>query len=759
MKHLLMILLALLCSMARADIVFEQAPSAAGGIHKSSWYAPDGLDGDMYAYDSFTLAADTAITQIHWRGGYTNYLSGAGRAPVYAFTVSIYRSIAGGWQPDVGTGGRLARFNITGNAGETAVGTFGGVIMYDYAYTLSTPFQATAGVKYWVQIEASQGVTPTYYWPPDWGLCNSTGGNGSYFNKTTGGNYQNFSGDLAFSIWRSDATTVSIAASASPAGAGTITGAGSYPINSTALLQATANTGWGFVNWTQNGSQVSTNPRYSFTATTNRTLVANFVPAYTVTLGSLPTFAGTVSGGGIFNAGTEITVDAVSNPAFVFDGWYNYGTLVSNEASYTFTPVANMSLVAHFATDPLGAMFTFDDANVHTSLPASLSNNGVGVTFTGTGGSYSVQPVGSVGLSPAGFSGLMLYPNSVFPADLIADFSTNLSYFSMMYCPLELGCDDSSTIRATAYLNGVQVGTVTAQVPVPGTYPTGTVSISVPTGFDRVVVHYEAHPLRCQDWGPEFLADNVSVLRACGGASIAQHPIDTMLCAADTATFQVAAAGPGPFTYQWRHNGQPITNGPGGNGGTGVVNGADQPTLIITPIGASLTQADAGFYDCIVAAPGACELASLPALLTILESPFIIAQPTDLSTCPGSSADFFFELTGSDPMDVSWSHDGVQIDPMLNPSAATLQLFITPAGASSEGSYTCTASNACGSVMSLPVTLTVCIGDYNCDGGVDGSDIATFFGDWEAGVADVNDDGGVDGADVEYFFIRWEGGC
>ncbi|MCX5690807.1 MAG: immunoglobulin domain-containing protein, partial [Planctomycetota bacterium] len=323
-----------------------------------------------------------------------------------------------------------------------------------------------------------------------------------------------------------------------------------------------------------------------------------------------------------------------------------------------------------------------------------------------TGGSYSVQPVGSVGLSPAGFSGLMLFPNSVFAADLIADFSTNLSYFSMMYCPLELGCDDSSTIRATAFLRGVQVGTITAQVPVPGTYPTGTVEISVPTGFDRVVVHYDAHPLRCQDWGPEFLADNVTVLRACGGASITQHPIDTMLCAADTATFQVAAAGPGPFTYQWRHNGQTITNGSGGNGGTGLVTGANEPILTITPIGASLAQADAGLYDCIVSAPGACELVSLPAQLTILEPPSIIAQPIDLSTCPGSTADFFFELAGSDPMDVSWSHDGVPIDPVVNPTAAMTLLSISPARASVEGSYTCTASNACGSVMSVSVNLS-----------------------------------------------------
>jgi hypothetical protein len=56
---------------------------------------------------------------------------------------------------------------------------------------------------------------------------------------------------------------------------------------------------------------------------------------------------------------------------------------------------------------------------------------------------------------------------------------------------------------------------------------------------------------------------------------------------------------------------------------------------------------------------------------------------------------------------------------------------------------------------------TGCVGDYNQDGGVDGSDIEAFFIDWEAGegAADVNEDGGVDGGDIEFFFTRWDAGC
>ncbi|MEI7657571.1 MAG: GC-type dockerin domain-anchored protein [Phycisphaerae bacterium] len=55
-----------------------------------------------------------------------------------------------------------------------------------------------------------------------------------------------------------------------------------------------------------------------------------------------------------------------------------------------------------------------------------------------------------------------------------------------------------------------------------------------------------------------------------------------------------------------------------------------------------------------------------------------------------------------------------------------------------------------------------CAADYNRDGGIDGSDVAAFFADWEGGAAcaDANQDGGIDGADIGVFFSLWErGGC
>ncbi|MCX5690101.1 MAG: hypothetical protein NTV94_10035, partial [Planctomycetota bacterium] len=66
-----------------------------------------------------------------------------------------------------------------------------------------------------------------------------------------------------------------------------------------------------------------------------------------------------------------------------------------------------------------------------------------------------------------------------------------------------------------------------------------------------------------------------------------------------------------------------------------------------------------------------------------------------------------------------------------------------------------------GLFMTLPAGDFVCDADYNVDGGVDGSDIEAFFGDFDDGIAaaDLNGDGGVDGGDIETFFIHFEAGC
>lgn len=61
-----------------------------------------------------------------------------------------------------------------------------------------------------------------------------------------------------------------------PENAGTVTGDGYYDVNDVVTLIASANAGYKFVNWTENGEVVSTESQYLFTFTIQRELVANF---------------------------------------------------------------------------------------------------------------------------------------------------------------------------------------------------------------------------------------------------------------------------------------------------------------------------------------------------------------------------------------------------------------------------------------------------------------------------------------------------
>lgn len=70
--------------------------------------------------------------------------------------------------------------------------------------------------------------------------------------------------------------TYNISVSANPLEGGTITGGGTYMQGATCNLTATPASGYSFVNWTEDGVEVSTESTYSFEVTGPRTLVANF---------------------------------------------------------------------------------------------------------------------------------------------------------------------------------------------------------------------------------------------------------------------------------------------------------------------------------------------------------------------------------------------------------------------------------------------------------------------------------------------------
>ena len=172
-----------------------------------------------------------------------------------------------------------------------------------------------------------------------------------------------------------------IKASCLPTEGGLLTGAGQYEEGQYCTLKAICNEGYDFLNWTENGAQVSTQANYTFKVTQNRNLVANFAAqapnTYTINVSVTPAGAGTVTGEGVYQQDQHCTVTATANEGYTFACWKENGNVVSNSANYPFPVTSNRTLVAHFtALQP-------NEYNINVS--ANPSNGGI---VTG-GGSYS----------------------------------------------------------------------------------------------------------------------------------------------------------------------------------------------------------------------------------------------------------------------------------------------------------------------------------------------------------------------------------
>lgn len=175
-----------------------------------------------------------------------------------------------------------------------------------------------------------------------------------------------------------------ILVSVTSSGNGSAVGGGRYEAGQLVTVRATPDAEATFEGWhigTASGTRVSTSPVYSFNAETDITLVAKFeggpTPHYTIAVSADPVDGGTVTGGGSIEEGASCTVVATPAAGKVFDGWFENGSLVSNNASYTFTVETARTLVAVFADEPEGMIQSVkvngNDIVANTDLAANAN--------------------------------------------------------------------------------------------------------------------------------------------------------------------------------------------------------------------------------------------------------------------------------------------------------------------------------------------------------------------------------------------------
>ncbi len=184
-----------------------------------------------------------------------------------------------------------------------------------------------------------------------------------------------------------------IEVSADPTEGGSVSGGNTYEKDSEATVTATPYKGYAFVNWTENGNEVSTDSTYTFKVTGNRKLVANFDVAYNLWVG-----------------GRQVRSKYLSNKT---EGWsYDPETLTLTLENANITNTYKRSCIY---IDSLGGTLTIF-LKGSNSIGNKVAVDGIFVIMTPTvitgDGSLTVTDVTEIGIADDG-SGITIKDTTV----------------------------------------------------------------------------------------------------------------------------------------------------------------------------------------------------------------------------------------------------------------------------------------------------------------------------------------------------------
>ena len=172
--------------------------------------------------------------------------------------------------------------------------------------------------------------------------------------------------------------------------------------------------------------------------------------------------------------------------------------------------------------------------------------------------------------------------------------------------------------------------------------------------------------------------------------AITLQPVSQTKSQGTSVTFNAAASGGVPLSYQWLFNGTPLTDG-------GQISGSTTTNLAIS----NLQFTNGGNYVLVVTNPVG-SATSTAAVLTVITPPAIVQQPADQSAQFGASAAFSVVAIGTAPLNYQWTFNGANLD-----GATNSVLLLNHLQASQAGNYAVAVSNIIGSVVSSNAALTV----------------------------------------------------
>ena len=216
-----------------------------------------------------------------------------------------------------------------------------------------------------------------------------------------------------------------------------------------------------------------------------------------------------------------------------------------------------------------------------------------------------------------------------------------------------------------------------------------TLNIARGTNADLIISNVQSNDagkyvVTITDNGGAMMTSSQATLTVLYPVSIFAQPQSQTVSPGNTVQFTVGATGSSPLHCQWMFNGSMLA-------------GATNQTLVLS----NVTVTSAGYYSVRVW-NGVNAVISDDAILTVTEQPTILSQPADQSVALGSSATFFVNAAGAQPLTYQWIFNGTVI------SGATGQsLTLTNVRPQDQGNYRVVVMNEFGSKMSEDGHLTV----------------------------------------------------
>lgn len=253
--------------------------------------------GTVEGTGSFNMGTDVTVTATASTGyTFTNWLEGGSFLSDQAsYTIN---SIAA--DHELTAKFNINTYNVTLSVDPMGGGTVEGNGTYEYGTDVSLTAQSNSGYNFLGWYENGELVSS----------------NANYTIESIDDNHEFVA---KFTVSR-----YTISTSSYPNDGGTTTGGGDYDLNDSVTVEATESANYEFTNWTENGVEVSSQRAYTFTVTSDRSLVANFsIRTYNVTAAPHPNGAGMVIGGGVKEAGSTVVLKAEANDGYLFSYWYD----------------------------------------------------------------------------------------------------------------------------------------------------------------------------------------------------------------------------------------------------------------------------------------------------------------------------------------------------------------------------------------------------------------------------------------------------